>query len=596
MEPTASHMLSREMRYRDPAGRVKKGQLDIDCYPQTGWARVMELVVITTDDLYASPAAQAPDSYLDQKCGPAAYGVGILAGQPVKNLDEEEMSREDLKLVCMKWIPACIGIAVLLPLPADAYISPYAGKYAPFLYRFYHHPNFYINKNENRLGSAADASGIVCGPGDSHPDGGSVFTQYIFVAYSTAQFNHASSEDMDILLKVAEGAARCASVGAFWCAAFCIPGEILEQDMYCMSNIIRGSDSLVIAVKPPDNPHHLKDSGSSDPLVQWGKRMWTFPEGFLSPSHKDIQVYTVEISQHHPTGAVSTTLEVIAKRDFPHRVWSDAPEARQLMDHYLGTQILSRLEVSVIAFRLPWGLFLFSMFARSNPAFITLVLIFVAVIFASPYLLRVTYGGKFWSSEARLFGFEGYMDADTIEEHIFGYSLKRFSWSAAGSPLSRHITNEYEERIGRHPTEDPQIRRLVEASNNSFGKQKIFTIIDTLTMTLHLIPAVRPPVVALICGKEGGMLRAVLCSYDWKTQTLFRQSVQRMETPSIDYIHRIARVRFGFEREVSMDFPMDQFKIGGEELVYGGTGKSRNNYHGVRGVHEDGTFWCALDI
>jgi len=44
------------------------------------------------------------------------------------------------------------------------------------------------------------------------------------------------------------------------------------------------------------------------------------------------------------------------------------------------------------------------------------------------------------------------------------------------------------------------------------------------------------------------MLRAVLCSYDWKTQTLSRESVLRMETPSIEYMPRISRVRFGFDR------------------------------------------------
>jgi hypothetical protein len=44
------------------------------------------------------------------------------------------------------------------------------------------------------------------------------------------------------------------------------------------------------------------------------------------------------------------------------------------------------------------------------------------------------------------------------------------------------------------------------------------------------------------------MLRSVLCSYDWKSQTLFRETVLRMETPSIDYMSRIPRVKFGFER------------------------------------------------
>jgi hypothetical protein len=60
MAPTATHMLLHELRYRDPAGRVKKGRLDVDRYPQVGWARVKVLVVITTDDIYASPTALTP--------------------------------------------------------------------------------------------------------------------------------------------------------------------------------------------------------------------------------------------------------------------------------------------------------------------------------------------------------------------------------------------------------------------------------------------------------------------------------------------------------------------------------------------------------
>jgi len=54
------------------------------------------------------------------------------------------------------------------------------------------------------------------------------------------------------------------------------------------------------------------------------------------------------------------------------------------------------------------------------------------------------------------------------------------------------------------------------------------------------------------------MLRAVLCSFDWKSQTLYRESVLRMETPSIGRMNRIRRVRFGFQRpNPPRTFPRD---------------------------------------
>lgn len=60
--------------------------------------------------------------------------------------------------------------------------------------------------------------------------------------------------------------------------------------------------------------------------------------------------------------------------------------------------------------------------------------------------------------------------------------------------------------------------------------------------------ASRPPVVALLAGSEGGMQRALMCSYDWTTQTLYRESVLRMETVMLDRMPRIGRVRFGLRR------------------------------------------------
>jgi hypothetical protein len=50
-------------------------------------------------------------------------------------------------------------------------------------------------------------------------------------------------------------------------------------------------------------------------------------------------------------------------------------------------------------------------------------------------------------------------------------------------------------------------------------------------MKVILFSAVRPPSVALICGKEGGMLRALLCSYERTNNAFVKECVLRLETP-----------------------------------------------------------------
>jgi hypothetical protein len=172
----------------------------------------------------------------------------------------------------------------------------------------------------------------------------------------------------------------------------------------------------------------------------------------------------------------------------------------------------------------------------------------LATLLASPYLVRLLYTGKFWGTQAWFFGFEGYLDIDTIESNIFGAAMGRLTWSPFGSPLSCHY-NKDNECIGCDPTADPRVRAMVDrAKNSSFGEEKIFTLVDTNTMTVTMFSAVRPPVAVLLCGQEGGMQRAVMCSYDSSTQTLYREAVLRMETPIQQKMSRVGRFRFGFHR------------------------------------------------
>ena len=197
--------------------------------------------------------------------------------------------------------------------------------------------------------------------------------------------------------------------------------------------------------------------------------------------------------------------------------------------------VLFSISLYLLAFRPAAGAFL-------------LVLALLGMLL-SPYLVRVLYGGKLWGAQPWFFGVEGYLDLDTTETHIFGTALCRLQWAPAGSSLSRHAANAFGEYIGLDPTGDPAVAARIErARHAALGEEKIFTLVDTNTSTVTLFAARRPPVAVLLCGSEGGMQRAVLCSYDTRTQTLYRECVLRMETVIKQQMFPVSRFRFGFRR------------------------------------------------
>ncbi|KAJ5523775.1 hypothetical protein N7494_010425 [Penicillium frequentans] len=184
---------------------------------------------------------------------------------------------------------------------------------------------------------------------------------------------------------------------------------------------------------------------------------------------------------------------------------------------------------------------------------ISILLLFtaIAVFVSSPYLTRLLYRGKFWGSQAWLFGFEGYADIKTIESQIFGARLNRLRWSPYGSSLSRHDPDGSGECEGQDPKQDPVVREKIEEAerNGSSGELRIFTLVDTNTMTVTLFEAVRPPTVLLLCAAEGGMQRAIACSYEWSTGTCRRETILRMETPVLEKMSRVSRVKLGVIRK-----------------------------------------------
>ena len=118
------------------------------------------------------------------------------------------------------------------------------------------------------------------------------------------------------------------------------------------------------------------------------------------------------------------------------------------------------------------------------------LIISLILILLGPYIIRILYTGKLWGTQAWFFGFEGYIDISTIEQHIFGADMGHLKWSTNGSPLSFHEPNEYGECIGQDPTRNPETaQKVTRAIHAQMGDERIFTLVDTNTLTVTLFSA-----------------------------------------------------------------------------------------------------------
>ncbi|KAJ5730314.1 uncharacterized protein N7483_004822 [Penicillium malachiteum] len=163
-----------------------------------------------------------------------------------------------------------------------------------------------------------------------------------------------------------------------------------------------------------------------------------------------------------------------------------------------------------------------------------------------------------WAAQPWLFGFEGYMEIGEIERMIFGINLGRLKWSPYSSDLSLHYQDQNGECVGQYPTRRPSPAEFVStAFNSEYGELTLFTLIDTSTFTVALFRAVHSPVALLLCGSEGGMQRALLCSYDWETQTLYRETVLRVETITLEHMSRVDQFRLGLKRPMEETLEVD---------------------------------------
>lgn len=107
-----------------------------------------------------------------------------------------------------------------------------------------------------------------------------------------------------------------------------------------------------------------------------------------------------------------------------------------------------------------------------------LLFIFVYVWLMTPRIVLAMYGEKPYEVQAEMFGFEGYLDAESIERAIFGGNFGRFTWSTNGSPLSRSTVNEFGEKIGIDPCLDPEVSYKVATARGALPGQMRVCLFD----------------------------------------------------------------------------------------------------------------------
>ncbi|TGJ87963.1 hypothetical protein E0Z10_g858 [Xylaria hypoxylon] len=153
---------------------------------------------------------------------------------------------------------------------------------------------------------------------------------------------------------------------------------------------------------------------------------------------------------------------------------------------------------------------------------------FLAVFLSlfGPASVRRLYGGQVLQSATNLVGFEGVIPIDQLERLIFGTNDGRLTYEASSTPISMNW-RDHDRRVGKEPdwVKDgrPEAYRIPDG-------HRLFTLVDTGSLTVSIFSAERPPTVALLCGHEGGMLRAVLCSWQFENNCLFKETVIRMPT------------------------------------------------------------------
>jgi hypothetical protein len=169
---------------------------------------------------------------------------------------------------------------------------------------------------------------------------------------------------------------------------------------------------------------------------------------------------------------------------------------------------------------------------RIVPQYLIAIALYFAVAFIiswfSPWAVRKLCSDSVEGCSSHLVGFEGTMPLHDLEKIIYGNFNDRLSYTASSTVFSKEL-RDHNLRLSKDPHDqnhwENEFKRLGLPSTH-----RIFTLVDTGNMTVSVISAERPPVVALMCGREGGMLRVLLCSWRFEKNCLYREGVIRMRS------------------------------------------------------------------
>lgn len=168
----------------------------------------------------------------------------------------------------------------------------------------------------------------------------------------------------------------------------------------------------------------------------------------------------------------------------------------------------------------------------ANIAWLCSGFIFVAILLsaAAPFSVRRLFGGKVEKSSPNLVAFEGVLPIGELEKIVFGNENGRLTYAPSSTPLcALPFARHPRERRGQEPhwISHPETARDYLHNVVPEG-HRLFTLVDMGDLSVSVFSAERPPTVALLCGREGGMVRAVLCSWRFENDCLYKETVIRV--------------------------------------------------------------------
>lgn len=169
---------------------------------------------------------------------------------------------------------------------------------------------------------------------------------------------------------------------------------------------------------------------------------------------------------------------------------------------------------------------------------------------AAPKAVRWLYGGRIGETAPWLVGFEGVMPIAQLERMIFGNIAGRLTYEPSST---LYAERHRDERIGIEPFWVAESATPAASASSRPALpmgHRFFTLVDTGTFTVSIFSSVRPPSVALICGREGGMLRTVLCHYERSNNCLYKETVMRMDSLTLNQATNLPWIKFSLGNDM----------------------------------------------